>query len=408
MRYTTRGLIVFLLAGALGSPAPADDLSTANGKKLTGKLTAVAADGVVFKVGETETKIPAKDIAVVDLGNKIVAPAAKAPYTELELTDGSVLRCSRFLVKGKKVEVELLPGPEKVSPPVFDLQMGSLFTAMRRADEPKNRDEFKRMLAARGKRDIYVMRAPDGLSMIQGTVIEGTAAGTGVVFEREDGKREEFLLSRATGGLVFSQPQPATIPPTVCKVLDVFGNTLFAQAVEMGASGIKVKTVCGVAVTYPDAAAVAKLDYSQGNVAYLSDLEPQVVPPEFPDDEKLRAAYLKDRTLANEALKLDNTIYARGLWVYTDTILTYTIGGDYREFRAVVGIDEGVVNNTAAAKLTIEGDGQVLFSEVIKRTEKPKVIVKDVKGVKELRVRVESDTVFNGNSVILAEARVLK
>ena len=133
-----------------------------------------------------------------------------------------------------------------------------------------------------------------------------------------------------------------------------------------------------------------------------------MIPPEFPEDEKLRAAYLKDRTLANESLKLDSVIYAKGLWVYTDTILTYTIGGDYREFRAVVGIDEAVVNNTAAAKVTIEGDGQVLYSEVVKRTDKPKAIVKDVKGVKQIRILVESDTPFNGNQVILAEARVLK
>ena len=407
MRYTRRGMLVFL-AGLCASTAIADEITTAGGKKLSGSLVAITAEGVVFKVGDTEAKIPAKDILLVDLGNKIVAPAAKSDFAEIELTDGSVLRCKKFVIKGKKVEVELLAGPEKVAKPQFELQMGSVFSAMRRADEPKNRDDWRRMLASRGKRDLYVMRQADGLSLVQGTVIEGNEAGTAVTFEREDGKREELLLSRATGGLVFSQPQPATIPPTVCKVLDVFGNTLFAQSVEMATAGIKIKTVAGVVVTYPDAAAVAKLDYSQGNIAFLSDLEPQVVPPEFPEDEKLRAAYLKDRTLANESLKLDNVIYAKGLWVYTDTIQTYTVGGDYREFRAVVGIDEAVVNNTAAAKLTIEGDGQVLFSEVIKRTDKPKAVVKDVKGVKQIRILVESDTPFNGNQVILAEARVLK
>ena len=407
MCYTRRGMLVFL-TGLCASTAAADEITTAGGKKLSGSLVAVTAEGVVFKVGETEAKIPAKDILLVDLGNKIVAPAAKSDFAEIELTDGSVLRCKRFLVKGKKVEVELLAGPEKVAKPQFELQMGSVFSAMRRADEPKNRDDWRRMLASRGKRDLYVMRQADGLSLVQGTVIEGNEAGTAVAFEREDGKREELLLSRATGGLVFSQPQPATIPPTVCKILDVFGNTLFAQSVEMATAGIKIKTVAGVVVHYPDAAAVAKLDYSQGNIAYLSDLEPQVIPPEFPEDEKLRAAYLKDRTVANESLKLDSVIYAKGLWVYTDTILTYTIGGDYREFRAVVGIDEAVVNNTAAAKVTIEGDGQVLYSEVVKRTDKPKAIVKDVKGVKQIRILVESDTPFNGNQVILAEARVLK
>jgi hypothetical protein len=405
MRYTRPASLVFLLA-ACAATAAGDELTTATGKKLTGTLVAVTADGVVFRAGEGEVKLAAKDVLVVDLGRKVVAPAPNADFAEIELTDGSVLRCKRFLIKGKSVEAELLPGPGKVAPPKFDLPLGSVFSVMRRAEDPNNRDAWRKMLAARGKRDLYVMRQADGLNLVQGTVIEGNAAGTALTFEREDGKRDELLLSRATGGLVFSQPQPANVPPTLCKVLDVFGNTLFAQTVELATAGVRVKTVAGVDVTYPDPAAVAKLDYTQGNIQYLSDLEPQVAAPDFAG-EFLKAAYLKDRVPGNEPLKLDGTVYPKGLWVNNDTGLTYTIGGDFREFRAVVGIDETVVNDTSEVTVTVEGDGQVLLTEVVRRKEKPKTVVRDVKGVKQLRIFVEAARAFNGQ-VVLADARVVK
>ena len=41
----------------------------------------------------------------------------------------------------------------------------------------------------------------------------------------------------------------------------------------------------GVVLTYPAVQAVAQLDYAQGNIAYLSDLQPQVEAPELPADE---------------------------------------------------------------------------------------------------------------------------
>ena len=72
----------------------------------------------------------------------------------------------------------------------------------------------------------------------------------------------------------------------LCKVFDVFGNTLVAQSVDVTPSGIAVKTVSGVVVKYSSTAALSKFDYAQGNVAYLSDLDPRVDCPEPPMDEK--------------------------------------------------------------------------------------------------------------------------
>jgi hypothetical protein len=406
MRYTCRGLLV-LSFGALASSAGADDLTTIAGKKLTGSLVAVDAAGVTFKAEGTPVKVPAKDILLVSLGNKVAAPSKEVKYAEVELVDGSVIRCAKFLIKGKKFVPELLASPAKVPAPAPDLPLTSVFHVLRGAEDQKNRDAWKAMLLNRGKRDLYVIRQAEGLNFVQGTLLEGSAAGDEVTFEQENGDRTKLRLSRATGGLVFNQAPQAQVPPTLCRVNDVFGNSLVAQAVDLAGGGVRVKTVAGVEVNYPSAAAVATLDYGQGNIAYLSDLEPAVAAPDREAGEP-RFTFARDRNQLGEGLRLDNVSYPKGLWVYTDTTLTFNLGGDYREFKAVLGMDDSLTNATSAAKVTIEADNQVLFSGTVKRTDKPRPLALGVKAVKQLKVSVEADTPYNGAHVVLADAKVQK
>lgn len=413
MRYICRGMFVLSLF-LLASVAAADDLTTTTGKKIAGTLASVDKDGVSFKIAGAAVKFAGKDIVAIDLGHKPLSLAKDVKFHEIELTDGSRLRCAKYSIKKKNFVLDLMPGPKDASPPAFELPMASVFYACRGADDPKNVAGWKKLLASRGKRDLYVVRQQDGLSSVQGTLIEGNAEGTRVTFEKEDGTKEELLQSRATGGLVFNQPLPAQAPTTLCRINDVFGNTLFAQAVELAGSGMKVVTVSGVVVTYPSLLAVAQLDYARGNVAYLSDLTPKIDAPELPADEanktlSVKAPYLPDKAPANAPLRLDGVEYPKGLWVSGDTVLTYAINGDYREFKAMLGILDQVGDSAAETTVTIEADGRALFSDTIRRKDKPKSVTLDVKNVKELRIVVEANSpFFNGSQAVLADARVQK
>jgi len=262
---------------------------------------------------------------------------------------------------------------------------------------------------------MYVIRQREGFDIVSGTLIEGNTDGTLVTFEREDGTRETPRLSRATGGLVFSHPPSAQQPPsTVCKVLDVFGNVLIAQAVELSGTGMKVTTVSGVVVTYPSLAGVAKLDYSQGNLAYLSDLTPQVDTPETPAEEAgknldFKPPFIADKAPGNDPLRLAGTLYPKGLWIQPGTVLTYTIGGEYREFKVIVGIHDRAPDGAAAVRVTIEADGRPVFSELVRRKGPPKDLTLDVKNVKQLRILVDSETPSaNGSQAVLGIAQVQK
>jgi hypothetical protein len=410
------------LAVPLTGTARADDVTTTAGKKITGKLISVDAQGITFATAEARVPISARDIVVVDLANEAVQRPKDTPFAEIELTDGSTLPVARYTLKGKKFETDQLPGPAKLAPPVYDLPMSAVFSAMKKADSPKQREAWKKLLGTRGKRDLYVVQQDAGLTFVQGTIVEGFERDGAwrLSFENEDAPKEgapkegvgkNTLLQSRAAGLVFYQPQPATIAPTLCQVLDVFGNKLSATAIKVAPEGVTVTTVSGATVTYASTAALVRLNYQLGNVAYLSELLPQVEGPEVPEEEKKlnpTVPFLKDRSLSNDAIKLDNVTFQKGLCVAPDTVLTYALNGDYSQFKATIGIDENGANATSAAKVTIEADGQVLFSKLLRRKDKGEGVTLAVKGAKQLRLIVEADTPFNGNYVTLAEARVQK
>jgi hypothetical protein len=417
MTFTRRSLFVLILTLAAAT-ASADDLTTSGGKRLTGKLVAVDARGVTFTSGMAQAKIDAKDIVVVDFGHP-VAPVPKDKESgralrsiEVELIDGSIFRCSKFVLKNKKVEAKVFPASKGEAAPALELPMTALFSVIRDAGDSKHREAWKKMLSGRGKRDLYVIREPDALNFVQGTILGGTADGTEIDFEKDDGTKTTLRQSRA-GGYVFAQTLPKEVPQMLCKVIDVFGNILVAQSLELGNSGVTVKTVAGVVVKYHSAASLSKLDYSQGNMAYLSDLEPSVDAPETPADEKglrlnVSVPYLRDSGLAGEPLRLGSELFSKGLLIAPDTALTYSLNGDYREFKAVLGIPDFTPDANLEAKVTIEADGRAVFSESIKRKDKPRGVSLDVKGVKSLRIVVEADFAVNGNRVLFGAAVVQK
>jgi hypothetical protein len=414
MSFSCRAFLVLSLA-LVSCYAFADNLTTTNGKTIKGKLIGVDAQGVTLSTSESpQLRVTAKEIHLIDLGNSIAPPPKDTKYHELELTDGSTFRITKFTVKGKMLVPDLLPGPPKMPPPAFEINLSAVFSVMRGAEDYKNRDAWKKLLAGRGKRDLYVIREVEGLNFVPGTILSGNDAGDLLTFEKEDGVKTELKLSRATGGLVFAQPQPSQIAATLCKVLDVFGNSLIAQALEITDSGVTVTTVSGVVVKYSSQKSIAKLDYAQGNIAFLSDLEPLVDAPEKSMDEKgfrlnVNVPLTKDQNVSNEPLKLGSESYSKGISIAPDTKLTFNIGGDFRELKAMIGMQETSPDANLEAKVTIETEeGRILFSEMLKRKDKPRSVSLDVKGVKQLLISVDANLPVNGNRVIMADARLQK
>jgi hypothetical protein len=394
-----------VLAFAFAGPLAAADLSTLTGKKHVGDVTGIADGVLTIRTEAGPVGVAVKDVFVVDFGRKVEAPAKDAKYDEIELVDGSVIRASGLAIKGKIVEPSLLAAAAPA--PKFAVPLETLFFYQRGADDAKARANWRKLLAGRGKRDLFVVRNGDELAPVPGTVLGGNDSGDGIEFEKEAGsERVSYKLTRATGGLVFNQPPRGEIPPTLCKVHDVFGNSLVARDLKVTKDGYAVTTVAGATFTYAPAA-LSKLDFSQGNIAYLSDMETTVTAPQAVPGEPY-FTYLRDKNQDGAPLKIDGISYAKGIWLYPDTTLAYKLNGDYRELKMVVGIDESVPVANSTVRLVILADGKELFAAKVSRKDSAKTLNLDVKGVKELRISLERDGLYLGNQINLAEARVQK
>lgn len=387
---------------------PAAEVTLIAGNKLSGTVVSVDPQKLVIRTKDgVNANVAVQQIAVVGLGHPPFTLTPTVVREQVELVDGSVLVGTQFSIAGKVVTLKPLGEKSDQALRKLELPLNTLLSVMRGAEDADRRLAWKQLVSGRGKRDLFVIKQGDSLNPLPGTVIEGNTEGDRITFELETGGRRSLPLSRATGGIVFNQPPRTVIPPTLCKVHDAFGNILFAQAIDLSGSQVVITTVSGAVIRYAALEGLVKLDFSQGNIAYLSDWEPAVsAPPPIPLEPTL--TYFNDRALEGDNLILDNVTYERGVWVQPATTLTYTLGADYREFKAILGIDDRIPVANAAVHVRIEADGREVLSEQLVRKEKPKPITIDVKNVNELRIAVSQNGLYLGSHLVLAEARLLK
>lgn len=405
---------------ALGATARAAELTTLDGKKLTGDITAIAGNELTFKTSKGEEKLLVTTINAVVVGPPAKPPAAGTKYTTVELTDGSVFRCQGVTFRGTAAEAKLLGADGRtIVVPVRP----ALFAVNREAGDLKLDQDFRTEVSRRGRTDRWVRKrqtkTEDGktveaLDGIPGTFGDGNAEAGTIAFRLEDGAKDTPLRMTQVAGMIFARPQETTPPPpAVCKVVDVDGNEYVAQSVARTPNGYGVTTVTGVKVDLAEKA-VSKFDFAAGSVKYLSDLDPVGLDLSGTEPHK----YQRDKNLDRRPIQIvadpaagRRETFPKGLSFHAKTMITYELKGQYKTFRAVAGADADEENLApSAVRLTIDDGTQVLYKGVIKTGDKPVELNLAVQGVDRLKITVESDApgLDQGNQVSLGNARVLK
>src|SRR5262249_42939874 len=194
----------------------------------------------------------------------------------------------------------------------------------------------------------------------------------------------------------------------ICKVIDSDGNELVAAAVGRTAKGYSITTVSGVKVDL-DQAQVSKFDFAAGSVKYLSDLDPVGLEESGTDPEH----YQRDKNLDKRPIQIfmdpaagKVETFPKGLTLKARTMITYELKGQYKTFRAVLGVDADKENEAGSqVKVTVDdaAAGVNLFKGTVKRGDKPVDLNLNVANVDRLKITVESDgTVTDlGNQVSL-------
>jgi hypothetical protein len=135
--------------------------------------------------------------------------------------------------------------------------------------------------------------------------------------------------------------------------------------------------------------AVAAIRLKSTNSVNLTDLTPAGVKEHGFFQTETPFPYRVSRSISGQELRLGGRTYRTGLGLHSFCELTYRIDGAYSTFVATVGIDDAA-RPGGNAVLTVLADGKNL-GEPLRLTGKsdPAAVRADVKGVKQLTLRVD-------------------
>ena len=396
-------ILCLLLAAA--PVASAADLLTLDNKKTAGNIVDFTADAVIFRSTVEETYEYTKLDSITILPN-VGEPSAKA--IQVELIDGTLFNCSDFKIKNKTAVITLLSN--NGASQTLEFPANNILYMIRDLSDPKYNQAFRNILSKRTKLDKWIVERKDAgtIDEVSGTFSDGDDKGEIINFQLENGTKTQIQFASLYGA-IFSTPPELKVAQTVCRVIDANRNVLNAKSIVMtDKKSIIVETTTGVKIEYPALTAIAKFDFSAGAMRFLSALNPIKV--EMSDPVGLPPEpYRRDRSLDNDKIRIDKIPYERGLAIHSKTVLTYDLGGQYKIFQALAGIDDCVEGENVVT-LTIETDlaAKPLFKETFKKGEtKSKMLNLNVLNVKQLRITVESEFLIGGQ-LDLADAKVLK
>ncbi len=321
-------------------------------------------------------------------------------YTDVALTDGSLLHGSRFALKGKEVELTLA-----VSEQVVRMPLTTVAYILNDAHDPVLRQKWQEFLGKKRNQDLLVINLKGTLNGLEGTISGGNNGRIIYEYERNRVREKRELDPAKVQGMILLNSLGPQAPSAVCQVHDVNQNVLVASRVTGDAKALAISTVSGAQFEYA-AAAIARLDYRSDKLVYLSDLKPIEVIEKTKQGRK--DIWRIDKNLENSSIQLEGQVYAKGLCLHSHTELAYTLDGKYKEFKTILGMDD-LVGGDGHPVVKIQADGKELFTSTVSRKDRRREIALDVKGIKQLRIIVTSSGLFDfGDHVDFADAKLSK
>lgn len=399
-----------LLIAALLTAAPLDvDATTLDERAVHGELHAITADALVIKSSAGEVSLP-----LAKLQNVVPAPAPAnstlKPSLWIDLTDGSRLPISTFVVKGGKASATLLGG-QQLELPVAKLRRVQLL-----AHDDAISKLWNDVTAAKLTGDAVVVRKggdgkPIVLDFLEGAVGDVTDASIAFTLDGDtiNVNRQKVKVE----GIVFYRPAIEKTP-TICRVDDTSGAAWSAKSLVLDGDNLKLTTVSGLEQSLP-LASITQLDFSFGKIVFLSDLAPlkadwQPYLSTATPTEGARQMFglRRDKNFAAKTLTLGETKFRKGLALHSRSDVAYRLPGEFTRFVATAGIDPSQ-RSRGNVRLEIRGDDRVLFDGPIAGGSSAQSLDLDVTGVGRLTILVDyGDGLDIGDQLILGNARLIR
>jgi NPCBM/NEW2 domain len=389
------------------------ELNTLKNETIKGELVSVSAKEIVIDTSGGKKVTTAVDqVLNLTFPNPLENLGADVKYALMELTDGTQLKCATYTLKGKDAKLTLLQGQ------TVDLPIAQINWVLNEAHVPANMKEFKeRILAKKGAYDLLAIKTDDVVNAIQGTIGDADDKGENIEFIQKQGGTKRTVAIGRPFAMFFQRAANPLAKPIACRLHDTTKNLVFASEITHGADGLTIVTSCGATIKYPNDK-VARLDYSVGKLTLLSQLAPASVEESIKEEgtnkDGYKQSFARDQNLDGGKIRLAGVEYRNGLSLHSTTEVVYDLDGEYRELKAMVGIDDDVSGDGQGGTILKIYDNQTeLLNWTLKRSDKQRVrsLNLNIKDVKKLRIVVTSDDPLGldlGYHLSLGDARVTK
>lgn len=386
-------VLFFVSMTTLLAIAPDVEVTSLSGASASGSLQSLNKTVAKIKAGQTEKDLPLSNILNMRFPKNRPQRSLELPLT-IRLTDGSIFPTQSLQSNERQVKVSGDQTGELILPArnVASIRFGALNSNIR--------DSWEKLLNGENTKDLLVVQKENVLDYIDGVV--GSITEEKIQFFT--GEDEVSVNRSRVFGVIYSRPPSPEVSP-YCAIRLTDAGVLNASAITFTGTEFTATLLGGTRARFTPQS-IANLDFSQGKVRYLSDLEPRNI--EYTPFFDTVWKYRKDRHRDGGPLRVGGKEYTRGLYIHSKTLLQYRLKGDYRNFRAIMGIDESVPG-IGFVYVEIKGDGRILYSGNVRSSDSPVELNLDVDGVREFEVLVDfGDNLEICDHLDLCEARFIK
>jgi len=415
-------LLAATLLALAAAPGPAATVTPLAGEAVTGTLTAVTGERLVVETAAGSKQFAASDVLGVELSAHKTTEKASV---WIELLDGSKLLATTYTASSGKATVTLVGGA------VVEMPTRSIHSARFRLQDAELADQWREIVAAPRTSDLIVVRKTSmrtieegeaepktvtetALDELDGTLLEVSPESVKFDFdgERIDVKREKIE------GLVYFHAVRRELSPGVCRLIDSGGSQWTIKSLQLAGDKLTLVTTAGVSASLP-VVGVSRIDFSVGNIANLTELEPDTgdgEPVVSLQPAAMTAKFgrmfkvSKSPPLGADGFKIGGTRFNAGLSLHSPASVVYRVPEGFRKLHAVAGVDDSIV---APGEFTfrILGDGKELFRHECLGSEGrgPIAIDLDLTGIRRVSFVLDpADGQDFGDQLNLCDARLTK
>lgn len=409
-----------LLAASLAAPIDVE-VNRLDGSTRIGSLVSVSSEEVVLATGEGEVTLSARELFSLSLLPDDFEDEEAFDLEDpirIDLTDGSHLLATSLQIEAGRATIDLISGGST------RCASRVIRTVQWKKQNPLLLRQWQEIAAAKQAGDVLVLRKTNREADANGAEQVTTLLDSleGVIHDVTDeaisfdyqGTRVDIPLEKVEGVIYLSRGS-TRMAEAVCRLDEESGTSWNLKSMKMAEDGVTGVTASGVRATVP-LARILKVDYSIGNLVFLSDLTPEkvewtptVLTSSTPASLKSFYEPQNDRGFFGAPLALDGLSYEKGLAIHSRTEMQFRLTRAFRGFAAIAGLDSRF-RSAGNVTLSIQGDGKELFSRKIVAEDDPVAIELDLKGVRRLTLLVDfgDDMSDIGDYLNLCDARLLK